>query len=98
MLAVGVGGLGRDGAVVGAALAVLAIGLEPLVRAWTGRRNHVAVVVLTHVALVGVVCRVAGLRESAIDAALLGGSGALLAAGVLLVAPTGGHASVRDPG
>ena len=81
---IGFGGIARDGAVVGATIALLSLAAAPLVERWTSRRPPVVAVVVAHVAVVAVATRVGGLRTAAAPAAAIGIAG--LAVGIAALA------------
>ena len=77
---IGLGGTGRDGAIVGATIALLSLASAPLVRRWTSSQPPVIAIIATHLAVVAVATRVGGLRSDAAPAAAIGL--AALAAGI----------------
>jgi hypothetical protein len=73
---VAIDGVGRDGAVVGGIACLGVFVLEPLTRGarpapTAGARTHAVLVGAVHVGVVAVCSRVAGLRDSAVDALVL---------------------------
>ncbi len=94
VVTIGLGGVGRDGAVVGATIALLSVASAPLVRRWTTHRPPTVAVVITHVAVVAVATRVGGLRSAALPAAAIGL--AALAAGIVTLVLVTRHLAQRE--
>lgn len=80
---IGLGGAGRDGAIVGATIALLSLASAPLVRRWTMRRPPTAAIIATHAGVVAIATRVGGLRADAASSAAIGL--AALAAGIAVL-------------
>ena len=80
VVTIGLGGAARDGAVVGATIALLSLASAPLVRRWTTRHPPTTAVVAVHLVVVAIATRVGGLRSAAAPAAAIGL--AALAAGI----------------
>jgi hypothetical protein len=82
-------GVGRDGAVVGGIACLGVFALEPLTggaaRGPAAARAHIVLVGAVHVGVVALCSRVAGLRDSAVDALVLSALAYAVGAAVLLV-------------
>ncbi|MEO1063535.1 MAG: hypothetical protein AAFZ07_19130 [Actinomycetota bacterium] len=85
---IGFGGVARDGAVVGATVALLSLAAAPLVERWTSHRAPTLAVVLVHVAVVAVATRIGGVRTAAAPAAVIGLAGLALGIGALALVAT----------